>query len=85
MENNKFATCLNCLDGRVQLPIIQWIKENYEVDYIDMITEAGMDGVLTNEGAHIEGILQKINISIDKHRSNIIFCCWTYGRDIFNR
>lgn len=72
MENTKFATCLNCLDGRVQLPIIQWIKENYQVGYVDMITEAGMDGVLTNEGANIEGILLKINISIDKHGSNII-------------
>ena len=67
-----FATCLNCMDGRVQLPTVQWIKENYQVDYIDMITEAGMDGVLTNEGTNIEGILQKINISIDKHGSNII-------------
>jgi len=54
------------------LPTIQWIKENYQADYIDMITEAGMDGVLTNEGTNIEGILQKINISIDKHGSNII-------------
>ena len=62
-----FATCLNCMDGRVQLPTIQWSKENYQVDYIDMITEAGMDGVLTNKGTNIEGILQKINISIDKH------------------
>ena len=67
MENNKFATCLNCIDGRVQIPVIQWIKENYNVEYVDMITEPGIDGVLTSEGINIEGILQKINISIDKH------------------
>jgi len=45
----KFATCLNCMDGRVQLPVIHWIKENYGVDYVDMITEAGMDGALASE------------------------------------
>lgn len=72
MEDNKFATCLNCMDGRVQLPTIQWIKKHYQVDYIDMITEAGMDGVLTNEGINAEGVLQKINISLDQHGSRII-------------
>ena len=43
------ATCLNCMDGRVQLPVINWIRENYKIDNVDVITEAGMDGVLANE------------------------------------
>ena len=37
------------MDGRVQLPVIQWIKENYRVDFVDVITEAGMDSVLSNQ------------------------------------
>ena len=70
----KFATCLNCMDGRVQLPVIHWIKENYTVDYVDMITEAGMDGVLASKDyKDIDNLLKKINISLTKHNSNIIF------------
>ncbi|MBM4242040.1 MAG: hypothetical protein FJ150_10355 [Euryarchaeota archaeon] len=75
---HKFATCLNCMDGRVQLPVIQWIKENYDVDYIDMITEAGMDGVLANKRFKLKNILKKIGISIGKHKSRIIFIVGHY-------
>jgi len=44
----KRAICLNCIDGRVQLPVIEWIKQNYGVDHVDMITEPGMDGFLAD-------------------------------------
>ena len=44
----KFATALNCMDGRVQLPVIRWGKENYSVDVVDAITEAGMNGILSD-------------------------------------
>ena len=62
------------MDGRVQLPIIYWIKENYGVDYVDMITEAGMDGVLTDESyKYVDSIIEKIELSLEKHNSGIIF------------
>ncbi|KYK20479.1 hypothetical protein AYK25_04770 [Thermoplasmatales archaeon SM1-50] len=40
-ENNykKFITAINCMIGRVQLPIIHWMRKQYAVDYVDMITE----------------------------------------------
>ena len=70
----KFATCLNCMDGRVQIPVIHWITQNYAVDYVDVITEAGMDKVLTDENyLNMDSILKKINISLKKHNSNNIF------------
>ncbi|MEA1924640.1 MAG: carbonic anhydrase [Candidatus Altiarchaeota archaeon] len=67
----EFATCLNCMDGRVQLPVIHWIKEKYGVEYVDVITEAGMDGFLVE--SKLDDILRKIDISLKKHGSNIIF------------
>ena len=70
---NKFAVCLNCMDGRVHLPVIQWIKENYEVDYVDLITEPGINGVLAALNSDIKDIIKKLEISIDKHGSNYIF------------
>ena len=74
----KFASCLNCMDGRVQLPTVVWIKENYKIDYVDVITEAGMDGILANESVNIDSILQKVDISIDKHKANNIFIIGHY-------
>lgn len=61
------------MDGRVQLPAIQWIQAEYGFDYIDMITEAGMDGLLARDDVDITNVIEKINISLDKHNSEMIF------------
>lgn len=66
------ATCLNCMDGRVQLPVLQWIKANYQVDYVDVITEAGMDAVLSGQ-KDISEILRSIAISVNVNKSIRLF------------
>lgn len=73
-----FATCLNCMDGRVQEPLISWIKENSGVEYVDMITEAGIVGIIAKENSDIESILKKIDISLEKHGSKNIFVSGHY-------
>jgi len=35
-HHGKFATAINCMDGRVQLPVINWLMENLSVDYVDI-------------------------------------------------
>ena len=37
MENKtkKFATAINCIDGRVQVPLADFIKANYNIDYVE--------------------------------------------------
>jgi carbonic anhydrase len=69
----EFVTCLNCIDGRVQLPVIHWIMANYEVKYIDMITTPGMDGILADRNSNIEDILEKVNVSREVHSTDYIF------------
>ena len=66
------ATCLNCMDGRVQLPVIHWIKANYHVDFVDVVTEAGMDSVLANQ-ADITEVLRSITISVNINKSTRLF------------
>lgn len=66
------ATCLNCMDGRVQLPVITWIKANYPVDFVDVITEAGMDAVLAKQ-EDISEILRSIKISVTLNKSTRLF------------
>ena len=66
------ATCLNCMDGRTQLPILQWMKANYLVDFVDVITEAGMDGVLAKQ-EDISEIMRSIKVSVDINHSTRLF------------
>ena len=69
----KFVTCLNCMDGRVQEPMIIWLKESHEAEFVDMITEAGMDGYLIKNFFLPNPLKQKIDISVRKHGSKDIF------------
>jgi len=73
MKGKKFATALNCMDGRVQEPIIKFLKNKYKVDFVDMITEPGIDKIIAEGDKKILAeIKQKIEISVKKHGSKII-------------
>jgi carbonic anhydrase len=72
-HHGKFATAINCMDGRVQLPVINWLKENLAVDYVDMITEPGPDKMLAEgAGAAQDSIKSRVLISVNKHGSDTI-------------
>ncbi len=73
MADGKFGTAINCIDGRTQNPVSQWIKENYSVDYVDTVTEPGPDKVLLEVNIEkIEQIKSKLLISIKAHNSSLI-------------
>lgn len=69
-----FATAINCMDGRVQYAVAEFLKKKYKVDYVDMITEPGLDGVLAKnqDKATIDSIKRKIGISTGRHGSKHI-------------
>ncbi|OEU63641.1 MAG: hypothetical protein BBJ57_05225 [Desulfobacterales bacterium PC51MH44] len=70
MAKGKFGTSINCMDGRVQLPMIDWMKENFGVDYVDMVTEPGPDKIVSScSPGRLRGIQEKVKISVDKHGS----------------
>lgn len=70
---NKFATAITCIDGRVQQPIVDWMKLNANVDYVDLITEPGPDKELSDGPGHIiDEIVRKVSFSILHHSSNIV-------------
>ncbi len=73
MSQSKFVTAINCMDGRVQLPVIEWMKNEFSVPYIDMITAAGPNGVLLSDAAEeIELIKAKVRVSQEAHGSEAI-------------
>ena len=71
------ATCLNCMDGRVQFPVLTWIKTNYPVDFVDVITETGMDGVMAKQ-EDISEILRSIKVSVNINKSTRLFVVGHY-------
>ena len=69
----KFGTALNCIDGRTQIPVIKWMKESFGVDYVDLITEPGIDKVLSQgKWTETERLREKVIISINAHNSNVV-------------
>ena len=71
---NIFATAINCIDGRVQRPVTEFVIRKFGADYVDMITEPGPDKVLSeNEALNIIGsIKRRTLISVEKHRSKTV-------------
>ena len=72
MEN--FATALNCIDGRVQLPVLEAVRAFFGVAYVDSITEAGIVKYLADEIESIQtkSALASIEISVSNHGSQAI-------------
>lgn len=66
---SKFATVINCMDGRVQDPVNEWMKKTTGAEYIDVITEAGPDRIMASTATASRLILKRILISRDKHNS----------------
>ncbi len=74
MMTKKFVTAINCMDGRVQLPVIDWMKKHHAADCVDMITEPGPVKILAENKPRtlIESLRKRVKISVRKHGSTCI-------------
>lgn len=75
MDEKKFCASVHCMDGRIQKPIIDFILQNYDYQYVDAITEAGPNKILA-EGKNnplTQSILDRLEISVNTHKSDLIF------------
>ena len=66
-----FCTVVNCMDGRIQLPVIEYLQERFKVDYVDSITEPGPNLILArqNDIGIVESIFNRVKISVENHGS----------------
>ena len=71
---DKFVTVINCMDGRVQEQVNQYLISEYKAKYVDVITEAGPNKILAEDENRIliESIKNRVVISVQKHKSKII-------------
>ncbi|MFA7685156.1 MAG: carbonic anhydrase [Syntrophales bacterium] len=68
-----YATAINCIDGRIQLPVIHWIKNNFGVDHVDNITEAGPNRVLAQQvEPNLTNVKYNLGISVFGHGSRVV-------------
>jgi carbonic anhydrase len=69
-----FATAINCMDGRVQGPVTEWMKKKYSVDFVDVITEPGPNNILARnlEKSSVESIKKRVEISVTRHGSKLV-------------
>ena len=67
----KFCTVINCIDGRVQLPVIEYLKKRFDVEFVYTITEPGPTLILADRKYHdiIQSIHDKLRFSISEHNS----------------
>lgn len=69
-----FCTSIHCIDGRIQNPILKYLKEAYGIAYIDVITEPGPCKIIA-EGENktlIDSIIKRVEISLNLHGSKLI-------------
>jgi carbonic anhydrase len=67
----KYATVVNCMDGRVQRPVYDYVQKLFSVDVVDTITSPGPVAALAmgtahRDMAHIDACLQ---VSLNSHDS----------------
>lgn len=60
----RFAVLLNCIDGRTQQPLLDWVRRELDVSYVDVVTEPGVDAVLARgDDATVQVLLDKVCVS----------------------
>jgi hypothetical protein len=73
MAEGTFVTAINCMDGRTQVPVIDWMKATFGADYVDMITEPGPDKILSDDSnSLVESIKNRLTISVNRHGSKVV-------------
>jgi len=69
-----FITSIHCMDGRIQEPLVRYLKETYSVQYVDAITEPGPCKIIAEarENNTLDSIHRRVRVSIEKHGSETI-------------
>jgi hypothetical protein len=69
------------MDGRTQLPVIEYMKKKYRVDYVDTVTEPGPIKFLADNKnkAIVESIRSRVGISVEKHGSRAVCLVGHFG------
>jgi len=80
MAVGTFATAINCIDGRVQRPVSDWMRIQYSIDFVDTITQPGPEKTLTQGPQAIIGAMRaNVDVSVSAHESKLIAIAAHHG------
>lgn len=67
----KFCTAINCMDGRTQTPVIEYLQKEFNAEYVDMITQPGPTLILSKQEPNyaIDSIKKQLEVSIIHHQT----------------
>lgn len=70
----KFGTLINCTDGRVQYPVMDYLKKSYDIEFFDAANEAGPLLTLTKKSnkCRLISLKEQIRTSLEEHHSQFI-------------
>ncbi len=75
-----FATAINCIDGRAQRPVADWVRVHAQATYVDTVTIPGPDKALTAGLAeHIAEVREYVDISLGAHGSSFLAVAGHHG------
>jgi carbonic anhydrase len=77
------CTVINCVDGRVQLPVIGYLQQRFSVDTVDCITETAPARIFDKVAdlTVLNSIFNRLNYSLQHHDSRSIAICAHAGCD----
>jgi len=69
-----FSTVINCMDGRIQLPVLDFMRNRFGHPYVDNITIAGPVRILANgtPAAILDAVRERLHVSVEVHGSRTI-------------
>ena len=70
----KFGTVINCTDGRVQYPVMDYLKKHFEIEFFDSANEAGPLRTLCKKSdkCRLITLKEQIRTSLVDHGSKFI-------------
>jgi hypothetical protein len=79
MGAGTFATVVNCIDGRAQGPVSDWIRIHCQASFVDTITTPGPDKLLSS-GPHskVDHIREAVEVSVNAHKSGAVVVAGHY-------
>ena len=69
-----FGTVINCIDGRVQIPVLNYLQANFEPEYFDACNEAGPLKIITKHkgSCRLLALKDQLKVSLNKHGSKLL-------------
>ena len=73
-HKGSYACAACCIDGAFYPTLEKWVKKTYEVEYVDPITHAGLDGTMAEKTdiSTIRNFKYNIGVSVNGHKSKVL-------------